>query len=162
MARNKNNSKYDQKLIDVARVVRVTAGGRRFRFRTVMVIGDHKGEIGIGHAKADDIPKAIEKAVKQAKDNLVKFDVSNHTIPTAVKGKFKSAEVMMKPARKGRGLIAGGVVRAVCDLAGIDDISAKIISRTNNKLNLAKATVAGFKKINQLERLEKETTTTDK
>lgn len=160
MAKN-NNDDFDQKLIDVARVVRVTSGGKRFRFRTVMLVGDREGRVGVGHAKGSDIPKAIDKAVKQAKGNLVEIDVSENTIPTEVKGKFKSAEVIMKPARKGRGLVAGGVVRAVCDLVGFEDISAKIISRTNNKLNIAWATIEGFKKIKQLKYLKEKTATSE-
>lgn len=145
---------FNQKLIDVARVTRVMAGGRRFRFRTVVVIGDRQGKVGVGVAKGKDIPQAIDKAVKQARKNIVEIDVSSPTIPMEIESKFKSAKILMKPASEGKGLVAGGVVRAICDLAGIENISAKIISRTNNKLNIARATIAAFKKINRLKKLE--------
>lgn len=145
---------FDQNLIDVARVSRMTAGGRRFDFRTVILIGDREGKVGVAHAQGEDIPAAIEKAVKKAKKQLVEVDITNHTVPTEVTGEAKSARVLMKPAREGRGLVAGGVVRAVCDLAGIEDISAKIISRTNNKLNIARATLNGFRKVEELKKIK--------
>ncbi len=140
-------TEYEQKLLDVARVVRVVAGGRRFRFRAVMAIGDQKGKVGLGVAKGQDVSLAVEKATAKARKHLVKVPLLKGTIPHQVEAKYGSAKVLLKPGRPGRGIVAGGAVRAICNLAGLENISAKIIGRTTNKLNNARATIEAFKKL---------------
>ena len=136
---------YEQKILDVSRVVRVVAGGRRFRFRVVMVIGNKKGKVGLGVAKGQDVSSAVEKAVNKAKKHLVKISLLKGTIPHEVEAKYGSAKVILKPGRLGRGVVAGGAVRIICNLVGIENISAKIIGRTGNKLNNAQATIKALK-----------------
>ena len=145
--REREKSEYDQKVLDVARVTRVVAGGRRFRFRTAVVIGNRAGKVALGIAKAQDVTTAVEKAVASAKKNLLIVPIKDATIPHEVTAKFGAAKVILKPAKKGRGLVAGGVVRVICDLVGIQNISAKVVSRTTNKINNARATLAAFEKI---------------
>ena len=131
---------FDQKLLDLARVTRVVKGGRRFRFRATLVIGNRKGRVGVGVGKGADVVDAIRKSFDDGKKNLVNIDVSKNTIPHDVLVKSSSAKLMLKPAPEGRGIVAGGAVRAVVDLAGIKDIVSKSFG-TANKLNLARATV---------------------
>ncbi|MFH0906729.1 MAG: 30S ribosomal protein S5 [bacterium] len=145
-------SEYEQKLLDVARVVRVVAGGRRFRFRAVVVIGNKKGKVGVGVSKGQDVSLAVEKAVANAKKHLIKVSMIEGTIPHIVEAKFKSAKVLLKPGVKGKGIVAGGAVRAICYLAGIEDISGKILSKTKNKLNNAQVTISALKKLRIIER----------
>ena len=140
-------TEYEQKLLDVARVVRVVAGGRRFRFRVVMVIGNQKGKVGLGVAKGQDVSLAVEKATAKAKKHLIKIPLLKGTIPHQVEAKYGSAKVLLKPGYPGRGIVAGGAVRVICNLVGIKNISAKIIGRTNNKLNNAQATIKALQKI---------------
>ena len=145
--REKEKSEYDQRVLDVARVTRVVAGGRRFRFRTTVVIGNRAGKVALGIDKAQDVTTAVEKAVTGAKKNLIVVPIKNATIPHEVSAKFGASRVILKRAKKGRGLVAGGVVRVICDLAGIENISSKVVSRTTNKLNNAKATLEALKKL---------------
>ncbi len=138
----KNNSEFEQKILDIARVTRVMAGGRRFSFRVTMVIGNKNGKVGVGIGKGKDVSSAIEKAVNDAKKNLIEVPLFNgHTIPHEVEAKFKSARVLMKPAKEGKGVIAGGAVRVVCDFAGIKNLSSKLLGKTKNKINNAQATI---------------------
>jgi len=132
---------YDQKLLDVARVVRVVAGGRRFRFRVTIVIGDKKGKVGVGVSKGQDVSLAVEKAVNDAKKHLIKVKIVDGTIPHEVQAKYGTAKVLLKPGIQGRGIVAGGAVRVVCNLAGIENLSGKILGKTKNKLNNARATI---------------------
>jgi len=125
----------------------MTAGGRRFRFRAIIIVGDNKGKVGLGVAKGKDVAKAIEKATFAAKKNLIKVPIVNETIPHQVEAKFSAARIMLKPQRKGRGLVAGGTVRVIGALAGIKNISSKILTRTSNKLNNAKATISALEKL---------------
>jgi len=143
----KPKDEFDSKLLDLARVTRVTGGGKRLRFRAVVVVGDRKGRIGLGLDKGKDVSQSIEKATRRAKKNLITVIMKDNTIPHQVQAKFGPSEILLKPQMKGRGLVAGGVVRVICDLAGIKDISSKIISRTKNKLNNARATIEAFKKL---------------
>lgn len=135
---------FEQKLLDLARVTRVVKGGRRFRFRATLVIGDRKGRVGVGVAKGSDVSDSIEKAYNSAKKNLVSIKMDGKTIPHDVFKKLGSARVMLKPAREGRGIIAGGAVRSVVDLAGIGDVVSKSMG-TSNKLNVARATIEALK-----------------
>jgi len=132
---------FDSKLLDLSRVMRMTGGGRRFRFRAAVVVGDRKGRIGFGIAKGKDVSQAVEKATRMAKKNIVKIPIKEETIPHSVEAKFGAAKVILKPQRKGRGLVAGGTVRIICVLAGIRNISSKKLGRTSNKINNAKATI---------------------
>lgn len=143
----KEKDEFESKLLDLARVTRVTAGGRHFRFRVVMVVGNKAGKIGVGVAKGLDVAQAVEKSTKFAKKNLIEIPILEDTIPHEVYAKHSSARVLLKPRRKGRGLVAGGTVRVICSLAGIKNISSKILGRTGNKLNNARATIKALKQL---------------
>jgi small subunit ribosomal protein S5 len=138
---------FDSKLLDLSRVMRMTAGGRRFRFRAAVVIGDKRGKIGFGIAKGVDVAQAVEKATRLAKKEIVVVPIVDETIPYRVEAKYGAAEVMLKPQRKGIGLVAGGTVRVICVLAGIKNISSKKIGKTGNKINNAKATIKALKRL---------------
>ena len=139
--RNEPSDGFDTQLLDLARVTRVTKGGRKFRFRATVITGDGKGKVGIGMSKSMDVASAIEKATKRAKKNLIEVVFYKDTIPHAVEAKFGASRVILRPQTAGRGLVAGGAVRVICEKAGIKNISAKFISRSGNKLNNAKATI---------------------
>ncbi len=147
MFKREEKREYEQKLLEVSRVVRVVAGGRRFRFRVTVVIGDQKGKIGLGVAKGQDVAMGVEKAVASAKKNMIVIPLIKGTIPHEVEGRQDGAHILMKPGREGGGIVAGGSVRIVCELAGINNISAKIIGRTTNKLNNARATIKALKQL---------------
>ncbi len=138
---------YEQKLLDIARVVRVVAGGRRFRFRATVVIGDKKGKVGVGVSKGQDVSLAVEKAVEDAKKHLIRVKIVDGTIPHEVDAKFNTAKVLLKPGIQGRGIVAGGAVRVICNLAGIENLSGKILGKTKNKLNNARATIKALKEL---------------
>lgn len=138
-------SEFDQKIISIRRVTRVMAGGRRFSFSVAMVIGNKKGKVGVGIGKAGDTQLAIEKAVRAARKQLIEVPLNKHMhIPHDVHTKLASSEVMIMPA-PGRGLVAGSSVRTVLELAGVKDVTAKIFSRSKNKLNNARAAIAALK-----------------
>ena len=141
---------YETKLLDLARVTRVTGGGKRMSFRAVVVAGDKKSKIGIGIDKGRDVSQAVEKATSKAKKNMINVVIVNGTIPHQVKVKMGPSVILLKPQRKGRGLVAGGVVRAICDLAGIKNISSKILSGSKNKLNNARATMEALRKLKRM------------
>ena len=158
---NKNNNKKKKKgkkgskkrkrlpseLLGLTRVDRMTSGGRRLRFRAVMAVGDKNGKIGLGVGKAKTVRDAIFKAKRVAKKNMVRIPLTDEkTIKFPVEGEFNSSHVLLKPKKTGS-LVAGGAVRVVCDLLGIERISAKIISRSRNPLNVAKATLTGLEKL---------------
>ncbi|MCK4386773.1 MAG: 30S ribosomal protein S5 [Candidatus Pacebacteria bacterium] len=135
-------SEFDQKIIKIRRVTRVVAGGRRFSFSVAMVLGNHKGSVGVAVAKAADTALAIEKAVRTAKKNLIKLKLTAaNSIPYDVSAKYCSSIVEIIPAKKGKGLSAGSSVKNVLELAGITDVTAKIKTRSKNKLNIAMATL---------------------
>ena len=152
MARpQKPKSEYEQKLIDLRRVARVMAGGRRFTFRAAMVIGDQRGRVGFGLGKAADTSQAIEKAVRRARQNLISVPLTkDQSIPHEIYAKFGSARVILKPAKSGKGLVAGGSARTVLAMAGVKNVSAKILSHTKNKLTNALATLEALKKLKSL------------
>ena len=138
---------FDQKILDIRRVTRVVAGGRRFSFSVALVAGDRKGSVGLGLGKAGDTSLAINKALRNAKKNMVKLKLTKAmSIPFEVNAKFSSAKVMIMP-NKGRGLVAGSVVRDIIKLAGIKDVTGKILSGTKNKLNNAKAVMEALREI---------------
>lgn len=144
----KQVEEYDQKVLDIARVTRVTKGGKRFTFRTAIVIGNRAGKVGFGIGKGNDVAQSVDKAFKQAKKHLVELDFRGNTIPHEVKVKFGSAVVFLRPSSKGSGVRAGGPMRIIAKLAGIQDVTGKIISKSNNKINIAKATIEALKSFN--------------
>jgi small subunit ribosomal protein S5 len=139
--REKVKPEFDQKIVNIRRVTRVVAGGRRFSFSVALVAGNRKGQVGVGLGKASDTSLAIEKAFRDAKKNMLKAKITKtNSIPHEVNAKYSSSVVNIMPA-PGRGLIAGSSVRDVLELAGITDITAKIHSRSKNKLNNARAAI---------------------
>jgi len=138
---------FDQQIIDIRRVTRVVAGGRRFGFSVSLVAGDRKGRVGVGIGKAGDTALAIEKALKDAKKNMVTIKrTENGSIPHEVEAKYNSARILVMPA-PGRGLVAGSSARVLLELAGVTDTGAKIFSRSKNKLNIARATIKALQKL---------------
>jgi len=136
---------FEQKIISIRRVTRVMGGGRRFSFSVAMVIGDKKGRVGVGIGKAGDTQLAIEKAVRDARKHMITVPMNEHShIAHDVEKKVSSSRVMIMPA-PGRGLVAGSSTRTVLELAGVKDVTAKLLSRTKNKLNNARATVEALK-----------------
>ena len=145
--KDKPSDGFESKLLELARIAHTRAGGRKMRFRAVIVSGDKKGKIGLGIAKGTDVQLAIEKATRLSKKYLIEVPIVAETIPHEVEAKVGAARVLLRPQRKGRGLVAGGTVRVVCSLAGIRNISSKILSRTGNKINNARATIEALKKL---------------
>lgn len=142
--RRKEKPEFEQKVIDVARVTRVVKGGKRFSFRTVVIIGDKKGRVGVGVSKGKDMRIATEKSYADAKKNLITLSFKGNTVPYRVDQKLGSVKILLKPAVKGNGIVAGGAVRTVVSLAGIKDISAKMLG-AKSKLNNARATIEALK-----------------
>ena len=139
-----------EKLVAVNRVAKVVKGGRNFRFTALMVVGDENGIVGIGHGKAAEIPEAIRKATEDAKRNLVKIPIVGTTIPHEVKGRFGKGLVLLLPAEEGTGVIAGGPVRAVLEMAGVKDVRTNSYG-SNNPANCAKATLQGLTSLRSAE-----------
>lgn len=158
----KPKSEFKDKVLEVRRVTRVMAGGKRFSFRATVVVGDEKSKVGVGIAKGLDVQSAVKKAKRYAEKNLIKVAIKDErTIPYDVEAKYSAARIRLKPARLHHGLIAGGSSRAVLELAGIKDISAKILGRTTNKLTNAMATLEALKKLkikNKEQATEKQST----
>ena len=143
--RPQEKPEFDQKTLDIARVARVTKGGKRFSFRATVVAGNGKGRVGVGVAKGRDVQQSIQKAYTQAKKRLVTIILKDGTIPYQVEGKYSSAEVILKPSRSG--IKAGGAVRVVAQMGGIGALTGKLTRRTNNKINIARATILALQKI---------------
>lgn len=146
---------FDQSIVDIARVTRVMAGGKRMRFRACVAIGDKKGKVAIGLAKGADVTIAVTKAVNEAKKKFIKVAIVNDTIPHEIFQKFGAAKILFKPAREGRGIIAGGAVRIVLELSGIKNITSKILG-TNNKVSNAKCTIEALRNLKKVEVKKKE------
>ncbi len=136
----KEKPEFDQHILDLARVTRVTKGGKQMSFRATVLIGDRNGRVAYGVDKGKDVQIAVEKAVNQAKKQMIRIPLKNGTIPHRVEAKFKAARIMLKPAPIGSGIIAGGATRLVLELAGVPNASAKTLSKTNNKITNVKAT----------------------
>ncbi len=143
----KERDGFNEAVLDLRRVTRVVAGGKRFRFRATIVIGDGKGTVAVGVAKGADVQQAIQKAKSAAKKSLITFKIINNTIAHEVKAKFSAAQVLLRPAKEGHGLMAGGAVRAVMSLSGVKDVTAKCLGGTKNKLTNAMATIEALKKL---------------
>lgn len=137
---------FEQKVIEVARVTRVVKGGKRMRFRALVVIGDKKGRVGVGVRKGVDVSEAMNKAVNSAKKNMVTIPLYNDTIPHEIKLKYKSSVVFLKPARPGTGVIAGGAIRQVLDMVGVKNVLSKMIG-SSNKINNVMATYMALTKM---------------
>ena len=149
---SENTSELKEKVVAINRVAKVVKGGRNFRFSAVVVVGDENGHIGVGNGKAAEVPDAIRKAIEEAKKNLIEVPVVGTTIPHEYVGKFGSASVVLKPAPEGSGVIAGGSVRPVLELAGYKDIRTKVIG-TNNPRNVVYATIEGLKSMKTAEQI---------
>lgn len=146
--KNIKRDDFNEKVLDLRRVTRVVAGGKRFRFRATVVIGDEKGQVGIGVAKGLDVQQAVAKGKTAAKKNLIRVGLKDgRTIAHEVYAKYSAAKVLVKPANPGHGLRAGGAVRSVLSLAGIRDATTKCLGRTPNKLTTAMATLEALKKL---------------
>lgn len=150
--RVEEKDEFDKKMLSVRRVTKVVKGGRNMRFSALVVVGDNKGRVGMGIAKALEVPAAIEKATKSAKKNLINVPIVDGTIPHEIIGVFGKTSVKMLPSKKGSGLIAGGAARPVFELAGITDITAKIYGSTD-KINVVRATLNGLKSLRTKEQV---------
>lgn len=138
-----SRDEFEQKILDIARVTRVMGGGKRMSFRACVAVGDKKGSVGVGLGKGADVSIAINKGVNSAKKNMIKVPIVNDTIPHTVRHKLGAAKIVLKPAKKGRGVISGGVVRGILELAGIENITSKTLG-TNNKVNNARCTISAL------------------
>ncbi len=150
MERDRNRFKKDnleEAVIDLRRVTRVVSGGKRMRFRATMVVGDLKGKVGVGVAKGLDVEQAITKARTVAQRNMIDVKMKGKTIPHEIEAKFGAAKILIKPAVAGHGLVAGGAPRVVLKLAGVQDVTAKCLGASANKLNYAVATIMALKTI---------------
>ena len=143
----KPRDEFESKLLDLARISHTRAGGKKMRFRAVMVTGNKQGRVGLGIAKGADVQLAVAKATRLSKKYLIDVPIIEETIPHEVSAKFGAARILLRPQRKGRGLVAGGTVRVVCSLAGIKNISSKILGSTGNKINNARATIDALRKL---------------
>lgn len=143
-----------EKLVEVNRVAKVVKGGRTMRFSALMVVGDGNGHVGCGTGKAAEIPDAIRKGIEDAKKNMITVPLKETTITHEIIGEYGAGRVLLKPAKEGTGVIAGGAVRAVVELAGIKDIRTKCL-RSNNKKNVVKATIAGLAELKEAETVAK-------
>ncbi len=137
---------YEQKILDLARVTRVTSGGKRMTFRCALIIGDKKGKVGLGVAKGLDVQIAVEKAYRQAKKNIITVPMYHETIPHAVSMKYGSAMILIKPAPKGTGLKSGGAVRLVFEYAGVPNVVSRVLN-SSNKINIARAALEAIQQL---------------
>lgn len=151
---NADKLNLDERVVTINRIAKVVKGGRRFRFSALVVVGDKNGHVGFGTGKALEVPEAITKAIDNAKKNLIKVPIVGTTIPHEIHGKFGSGNILMKPAVEGTGVISGGPVRAVLELAGVEDIVTKSLG-SNTPINMIRATITGLQNLRTAEQVAK-------
>lgn len=147
MQKKEIKKEFENEVLGIKRVERMTSGGRRLRFRTLVIVGNKNGKVGMGIAKGQDVQKAIEKATNKAQKSIIEVPIVEGTIPHEIKKKCGAATVLLKPQSEGRGLVAGGTVRMICKMAGIKNISGKIVGNTRNKLSNARATISALQSL---------------
>ena len=147
-----NTLDLKEKVVNISRVTKVVKGGRNFRFSALVVVGDENGYVGVGSGKATEIPDAIRKGIEDAKKNLIFIPMENTTIPHEILGVYGAGRVLLKPGQEGTGVIAGGPVRAVLELAGVRDIYTKSLG-SNNPTNMVRATMDGLSRLMTLEKV---------
>ncbi len=152
MQEEQNDNQFEERVVAINRVTKVVKGGRRFRFAALVVIGNKQGQVGFGTGKAAEVPDAIKKAVEQARTNMIEVPIVNSTIPHQVTGQYGAGKVFLKPASEGTGIIARGAVRAVFELAGVNDILSKSLG-SSTPINMVRATFAGLQELRTPEKV---------
>lgn len=152
MQDEQTDNQFEERVVAINRVTKVVKGGRRFRFAALVVIGNKQGQVGFGTGKAAEVPDAIKKAVEQAKTNMIEVPIVGSTIPHEITGHFGAGKVFLKPASEGTGIIAGGAVRAVFELAGVNDILSKSLG-SSTPINMVRATFAGLEQLRTAEKV---------
>ena len=152
MQDEQTDNQFEERVVAINRVTKVVKGGRRFRFAALVIIGNKQGQVGFGTGKAAEVPDAIKKAVEQAKTNMIEVPIVGSTIPHEITGHFGAGKVFLKPASEGTGIIAGGAVRAVFELAGVNDILSKSLG-SSTPINMVRATFAGLEQLRTAEKV---------
>lgn len=148
----KEEKLYEEKVVHIGRVTKVVKGGKRFSFAALVVIGDRKGNVGFGSGKASEVPDAIKKGIEDAKKNMFKINIAGTTVPHECLGTYGAAKVFVRPAVEGTGVIAGGAVRAILELAGVQDVLSKSLG-SNSPINMVRATMAALTSMKTVEQV---------